>query len=87
MELRFIGIDPETGQQGSPTVWVDEEKAELVFQGWKPSAALEAKCAATEVPGHAVGIPEGEAVVRVPARMVAMIREACDVAERRAARL
>ncbi|WP_137232854.1 hypothetical protein [Streptomyces sp. BPSDS2] len=84
MELRFIGIDPDTGQQGSPTVWVDEESAELVFQGWKPGLEFEARCAATEVPGHAVGIPEGEAVVRVPARMVAMIREACDVAERRA---
>ncbi|NUV65937.1 hypothetical protein G6W57_02225 [Streptomyces sp. CAI-121] len=84
MELRFIGIDPDTGQQGSPTVWVDEESAELVFQGWKPGPELETKCAATEVPGHAVGIPEGEAVVRIPARMVAMIREACDVAERRA---
>ncbi|WP_432005851.1 hypothetical protein [Streptomyces parvus] len=84
MELRFIGIDPDTGQQGSPTVWVDEESAELVFQGWKPGPELEAKCAATEVPGHAVGIPEGEAVVRTPARMVATIREACDVAERRA---
>ncbi|MGW0731349.1 hypothetical protein [Streptomyces sp. NPDC002851] len=84
MTLRFVGIDPDTGRQGSPTVWVDEERAELVFQGWKPSAGLEAECAATEVPGHAVGIPENEAVVRVPARMVAMIREACDVAERRA---
>lgn len=84
MALRFIGIDPETGQQGSPTVWIDEENAELVFQGWKPSAELEAECAGTEVPGHAVGIPDNEAVVRLPARMVAMIREACDVAERRA---
>ncbi|MEV0849578.1 hypothetical protein AB0J21_27515 [Streptomyces sp. NPDC049954] len=84
MALRFIGIDPETGQQGSPTVWVDEENAELVFQGWKPGTELRAECAATRVPGHAEGIPANEAVVRVPARMVSMIREACDVAERRA---
>ncbi|RFU83621.1 hypothetical protein DY218_27325 [Streptomyces triticagri] len=82
MPLRFIGIDPKTGQQGSPTVWVDETNAELVFQGWKPSAELEAECAATEVPGHAVGIPPHEAVIRVPARMVPLIREACDAAER-----
>ncbi|MFJ5808196.1 DUF6879 family protein [Streptomyces sp. NPDC093093] len=27
MALRFIGIDPDTGQQGSPTVWVDEDIA------------------------------------------------------------
>lgn len=25
MALRFIGIDPDTGQQGSPTIWVDQE--------------------------------------------------------------
>jgi hypothetical protein len=82
MTLRFIGIDPSTGQGESPTVWVDEEKKELVFQGWKPGAELEAECAAFEVPGHAVGIPENEAVIRIPARMVSMIREACDAVER-----
>ncbi|MBT2509889.1 hypothetical protein J7I98_29310 [Streptomyces sp. ISL-98] len=82
MALRFIGIDPNTGDGESPTVWVDETVQELVLQGWKPSAELEAECAATEVPGHAKGIPDHEAVVRIPARMVPMIREACDVIER-----
>lgn len=82
MALTFIGIDPETGDGESPTVWADTEHAELVFQGWKPSAELEAECAATEVPGHAKGIPETEAVIRIPARMVPMIREACDAVER-----
>ncbi|EGJ72694.1 hypothetical protein STTU_4952 [Streptomyces sp. Tu6071] len=81
MSLRFIGIDPNTGDKESPTVWVDEEHSELVFQGWVPSPALEAECTATEVPGHAKGIPEGEAVVRIPARMVEMVREACDAIE------
>ncbi|MCX5200419.1 hypothetical protein OG897_02930 [Streptomyces sp. NBC_00237] len=83
MRLKFVGIDPDTGQQGSPTVWVDEETAELVFQGWKPSAELQAECARFEAPGHAPGIPPHEAVIRVPARMVSIIRKACDVAERR----
>jgi hypothetical protein len=82
MPLLFIGIDPDTGTKASPTVWIDQERRELVFQGWKPSAELEAECAAFEVPGHAKGIPAGEAVVRVPARMVHMIREACDAVER-----
>ncbi|MBM9618226.1 hypothetical protein [Streptomyces zhihengii] len=81
MALRFIGIDPDTGQQGSPTVWVDEEKGELVLQGWEPDEKLEAECAAFEVPGHAPGIPPHEAVIRIPARMVPMLRKACDVAE------
>lgn len=79
MPLTFIGIDPNTGDKQSPTVWADLEHAELVLQGWLPGPELEAECAATEVPGHAVGIPEGEGVIRIPARMLHMIREACDV--------
>ncbi|MYZ39360.1 MULTISPECIES: hypothetical protein [unclassified Streptomyces] len=82
MSLLFIGIDPETGDKQSPTVWVDLDAQELVLQGWKPSADLEAECAATEVPGHGKGIPDGEAVIRIPARMVHMIREACNAVER-----
>ena len=82
MTLRFIGIDPNTGTGESPTVWVDENKSELVIQGWKPAPQTEAECAAFEVPGHAVGIPDHEAVVRIPARMVPILREACDAAER-----
>ncbi|WP_043674512.1 hypothetical protein [Streptomyces xylophagus] len=82
MSLRFIGIDPDTKTGDSPTVWVDQEKGELVFQGWKPDPQLEAECAAFEVPGHAVGIPVEEAVIRIPARMAHMIREACDVLDR-----
>jgi len=82
MSLQFIGVDPNTGDDESPTVWVDQEKKELVLQGWKPDQELETECAAFEVPGHEKGIPDGEAVVRIPARMVHMIREACDVVER-----
>ncbi|MGK5530146.1 hypothetical protein [Streptomyces sp. URMC 129] len=82
MALRFIAVDPETGQQGSPTIWLDEENAELVVQGWRPGPALEAEVIATPPPGHEPGIPPHEAVIRIPARMVPMLREACDVAER-----
>ncbi|MEU6324941.1 hypothetical protein [Streptomyces sp. NPDC047009] len=84
MPLLFIGIDPDTGKADSPTVWVDQEKQELVFQGWKPGPELQAECAAFDVPGHATGVPDDEAVIRIPARMVHMIREACDVVERSA---
>ncbi|MEU0084880.1 hypothetical protein [Streptomyces sp. NPDC006274] len=82
MSLLFIGIDPNTGDRESPTVWVDQEKKELVLQGWKPDRELEAECAAFEVPGHAVGIPDSEAVIRIPASMVHMIRKACDELDR-----
>ncbi|MEU1117818.1 MULTISPECIES: hypothetical protein [unclassified Streptomyces] len=82
MSLRFIGIDPNTGDGESPTVWVDQDKGEIVIQGWKPSPETAAECAAFEMPGHAVGIPEHEQVVRVPARMAEMLREACNAVER-----
>jgi hypothetical protein len=81
--LQFIGIDPNTGDGESPTVWIDQEKNELVLQGWKPDPELAAECAAFEVPGHAVGVPDHEAVVRIPARMTQMIREACDALDER----
>ncbi|MDI3390028.1 hypothetical protein QIS99_28115 [Streptomyces sp. B-S-A8] len=83
MALRFFGIDPHTGDKQSPTVWVDEDNLELVFQGWEPGEELAAECAAFEVLGHAKGIPEGEAVVRIPARMIDMVREACNALEGR----
>ncbi|QIB47942.1 MULTISPECIES: hypothetical protein [Streptomyces] len=82
MPLLFVGIDPATEKDKSPTVWVDQEKQEIVFQGWRPEPELEAECAAFELPGHAKGIPDDEAVVRIPARMVHMVREACDAVER-----
>lgn len=84
MSLLFIWIDPNTGDHESPTVWVAQEKKELIFQGGKPSPELEAECAELELPGHAVGIPDSEAVIRIPARMANVIREACDAVERAA---
>ncbi len=35
MALRYIGKDPDSPNNGSPTVWVDEEDGSLVLQGWK----------------------------------------------------
>ncbi|RAJ35315.1 hypothetical protein K353_05182 [Kitasatospora sp. SolWspMP-SS2h] len=83
MELDFIGIDPETGREGSPTEWVDRESREIVIQGWTAGAdLLDVISRIAWAPDHTPGIPEGEAVVRVPARMARILREACDVAER-----
>ncbi|MGW7413164.1 hypothetical protein [Streptomyces sp. NPDC054863] len=88
MELRFIGIDPNTGGEGSPTVWVEEETADLVVQGETADELLNALAGETEwVPGHALGVPAHETVVRIPARMVPILRRACDAAERRAEEL
>ncbi|MGW1886552.1 hypothetical protein [Streptomyces sp. NPDC001970] len=85
MDLQFIGIDPNTTGGGSPTVWVEEETADLVLQGIKAEDSVEALISGTEwVTGHERGIPGHETVIRIPARMVPILREACDVAERRA---
>jgi hypothetical protein len=81
VSLEFIGIDPTTGDKQSPTVWIDREKRRLVLQGWEDEETT-AEAGAFTVPGHAVGVPEGEAVISIPAHMVAMIREACDALER-----
>jgi hypothetical protein len=85
MALEFVGIDPETTGGGSPTVWVEEETADLVLQGEEADKLLKAQVSETEwVAGHDKGIPAHETVIRIPARMVPILREACDVAERRA---
>ncbi|MCQ8189558.1 hypothetical protein [Streptomyces rugosispiralis] len=75
MALRFIAKDPNTGTNESPTVWVDDQNADLVLQGWTVDDVTVAECLETG------SIPEHEAVIRIPARMVQALREACDVAE------
>ncbi|UQS30299.1 hypothetical protein J5J01_00405 [Streptomyces fradiae] len=83
MTLRFVGIDPNTGGEGSPTVWVDEESADLVLQGEEADDPLRDLAGSTEwVPGHTTGIPAHERVIRIPVRAVPILREACDAAER-----
>ncbi|MDJ1133408.1 hypothetical protein [Streptomyces iconiensis] len=77
MSLVFFGKDPDTDGDECPTVWVDDKNADLVFQGWKADGATEADCLRV---GH---IPESEAVIRFPARMVPLVRKACDAAEAR----
>ncbi|MCU4747155.1 hypothetical protein H7827_10800 [Streptomyces sp. JH002] len=80
MALRFISKDPNTNGTQCPTVWVDDEAEEIVIQGWKADEALLARCRGTGP------IPETEAVVRLPVRMVPALKEACDVADRHGVR-
>ena len=86
MALRFIAVDPETGNDHSPTVWVDPETSDFVIQGWQADTATLADVTATPAPNHVPGVPAGEAVIRIPARMASALREACDVAESSAVR-
>lgn len=73
--LRFVGKDPASGDHGCPAVWVEEKERDLVLQGFKVGADTEARCA-QESP-----LPETEAVIRLPRRMIPLLREALDVAE------
>ena len=75
MALRHIGTDPGTDGNHCPTVWVDETTGEIVMQGWLPGPEMLAQARATGP------IPPTEGVVRLPARMAALIRQACDAAE------
>ncbi|AEN09927.1 conserved hypothetical protein [Streptomyces sp. SirexAA-E] len=67
MALRFVGKDPESGDHGSPAVWVGQEsKDDEQTTGESSRDVL--------IPGH-------ESVIRVPKRMVPLLREALRVAE------
>lgn len=76
MTLHFIAKDPNTGGENCPTVWVDKDRGRIVVQGWDSDKKTLAECLDT---GH---IPDTESVVELPFRMIEILREACDVAER-----
>ncbi|MFI0739634.1 hypothetical protein ACH4PU_16335 [Streptomyces sp. NPDC021100] len=76
MALHLVGVDPESGGGNCPTIWVDPDTRDLVIQGRKADEQTTRDCLKTGA------IPATEAVVRIPASMVSMMREACDAAER-----
>jgi hypothetical protein len=71
MALRFIGVDPDSPNNGSPTVWLDEDDGSIVIQGWKPGERTMSEITAVKP------VPDHEAVIRVPARMAQFLMEAC----------
>lgn len=79
--LRYIGVDPSTDDRDSPTAWVDPDTHEIILQGWKAGDEVRQKVFDSPAPRHAPGIPDHEDVIRIPARMASILREACDVAE------
>ncbi|MEW1700973.1 hypothetical protein ACIQCR_15355 [Streptomyces sp. NPDC093249] len=81
MALRFWGKDPDSDTGQCPSVWVDEATGDLVVQGWKATEVEQDECR------RAGEIPDTEAVVRIPATMTKILREACDDADRRRAGL
>ncbi|CBG68762.1 MULTISPECIES: hypothetical protein [Streptomyces] len=76
MNIEFVGIDPETDEDGCPTVWVDTSTDDLLIQSYQADDETTATCDALS-PARAP-IPSGETVIRIPARMIPIIRKACD---------
>ncbi|MET8012333.1 hypothetical protein ABZU86_26495 [Streptomyces sp. NPDC005271] len=76
MNIHFVGIDPETDEDGCPTVWVDADTEDLLIQGYQADEETTTTCDALS-PARAP-IPPGETVVRIPKRMIPIIRKACD---------
>lgn len=72
MSLRFIGRDPDSPNNGSPTVWLDEADGSIVIQGWKIADERTMSEITVTKP-----VPDHETVIRVPARMAAFLTEAC----------
>jgi hypothetical protein len=72
MALRLIGVDPDSPNNGSPTVWLDEDDQSIVIQGWKitDDDTISEIIANKPIPGH-------ETVLRLPARMASFLLEAC----------
>jgi hypothetical protein len=73
MTVHFIGIDPDTDTGQCPAVFVDDESGDFLFQGDLITDAATLANVATHSP-----IATHEAVVRLPARMRTIIREAID---------
>ena len=74
MRLRFLGIYPNTPNDGSPTIWIEEETGDLIIQSWKADAATVREIQKVgSVPGHTTDVPEHETVIRLPANMLQFI--------------
>jgi hypothetical protein len=71
MPLRFLAIDPDTNGENCPAVFADEKTGDLLFQGQAVTDAAALAEAGTYSP-----LGDGESVVRLPARMRAVIMEA-----------
>ncbi len=70
MTLRFVGKDPLTHVNGSPTVWLDETTGDYILQGWVITDA--------QTLAEVGQVPPGELVMRFPRRMTSFFPEVGD---------
>lgn len=71
MALRFLAIDPDTNGENCPALFLDEETGDVLFQG---EAVTDPETLAES--GQHSPLREAEGLVRLPARMRAIILEA-----------
>jgi hypothetical protein len=71
MALVFVAIDPGTDGDHCPAVFIEEETGDLLLQGWTVTDPQ----TLADVSRHSP-IADNESVVRLPARMRAIILEA-----------
>ncbi|MBW6433708.1 hypothetical protein KZ829_08120 [Actinoplanes hulinensis] len=66
MALRRLGKDPQSPNNGSPTVYLDEESGNYILQGWRVTDAD--RLAQMSIPAH-------ETVIEFPRRMMRFFPE------------
>lgn len=68
MALKFLGKDPNSLNNGSPTVYLDEERDTYVLQGWKVD---DERVTDLDIPAH-------ETLIEFPRRMMQFFPEVTD---------
>jgi hypothetical protein len=66
MALKFLGKDPDSGHNGSPTLYYDDERDTYLFQSWKVLDAERLR---------QLDIPDHETVIEFPRRMMRFFPE------------
>jgi hypothetical protein len=69
--LEFIGKDPESDTNNCPAVFIEEETGDFLLQGWTVTDPATVADAGSHSP-----LADNESLVRLPARMRAIIMEA-----------
>lgn len=71
MALHYLGKDPESGENRSPTVYYDDERGTYLLQSWKVTDPQRL---------NQLNVPEHETVIEFPPRMMQFFPEVSGVA-------
>lgn len=74
MALHFLGIDPNSPTDESPTIWLDDATGDLIIQSYvADGSTVDQAKEVGSIPGHSTDIPPGETIIRLPAKMLQFI--------------